>query len=139
MESPCDYGSRHPPCENMNTRNAEEWSVENGSDVYVNCLIEEGFPHAITIAQIRLETGKDIVLQKLIGLIGKYDKCNTEPRLHQYKHVYDELWVTHDIVMRGDRVVLPDSLKADAVGLAHEGHQCTDKTLNLLRQTCWFP
>ena len=117
MESPCDYVSRHPPCENMNTRNA----VENGSDVYVNHLIEEGFPHAITIAQIRLETGKDIVLQVLIGLIGKYDKCNTEPRLHQYKHVYDELWVTQDIVMRGDRVVLPDSLKADAVGL---GHQC---------------
>ena len=37
------------------------------------------------------------------------------------------------------KIVIPDSLYADAVALAHEGHQYIDKTLKLLRETCWFP
>ena len=35
--------------------------------------------------------------------------------------------------------VIPKSLKTNIIGLAHEGHQYAEKTLQLLRQTCWFP
>ena len=31
------------------------------------------------------------------------------------------------------------SLQANVIALSHEGHQGSDKTLKLLRQTCWFP
>ena len=41
--------------------------------------------------------------------------------------------------MRGSQAVTPTSLQAEIVGLAHEGHVGADKTLNLLRQSCWFP
>ena len=41
--------------------------------------------------------------------------------------------------MRGCQIVVPSSLRAKMIALAHEGHQSTDRTLNLLRQTCWFP
>ena len=49
------------------------------------------------------------------------------------------MWTIDGIVLKGNQVVLPVSLRANAIGLAHEGHQCADKTLQLLRQTCWFP
>ena len=41
--------------------------------------------------------------------------------------------------MKDNQAVLPVSLWANSVGLAHEGHRYADKTLQLLRQTCWFP
>ena len=41
--------------------------------------------------------------------------------------------------MRGSQAVIPTSLQAEIIGLAHEGHMGADKTLNLLRQSCWFP
>jgi len=41
--------------------------------------------------------------------------------------------------MKGSQIVLPASLQIDAISLAHEGHQYIDKTLQLLRKSCWFP
>ena len=41
--------------------------------------------------------------------------------------------------MRDNKIVIPPSLYADVIGLAHEGHAGCDKTLNLLRETCWVP
>ena len=41
--------------------------------------------------------------------------------------------------MKEHQIVIPKSLRAEVVGLAHEGHQNSDKTLSLLRQSCWFP
>ena len=38
--------------------------------------------------------------------------------------------------MRGTQVIIPESLQAEVIGLAHEGHMGATKTL---RQTCWFP
>ena len=59
--------------------------------------------------------------------------------LPQYKRVFDELTVVNDIIMRDNKIVIPPSLYADVIGLAHEGHAGCDKTLNLLRETCWCP
>ena len=41
--------------------------------------------------------------------------------------------------MRGTQIIIPDSLQAEVIGLAHEGHMGATKMLNLLRKTCWFP
>ena len=53
--------------------------------------------------------------------------------------MFEELSMVNGIAVRGRQIVVPVSLRADAIALAHEGHQCADKTINLLRQTCWFP
>ena len=59
--------------------------------------------------------------------------------LKSYRGIFNELWTVDDIVLKGNQAILPVSLQANITGLAHEGHQCADKTLQLLRQTCWFP
>ena len=41
--------------------------------------------------------------------------------------------------MRGTQIIIPESLQADVIGLAHERHMGATKMLSLLRQTCWFP
>ena len=59
--------------------------------------------------------------------------------LKSYRGSFDEMWTIDGIVLKDNQAVLPASLRAKAIGLAHEGYQRADKTLPLLRQTCWFP
>ena len=42
-------------------------------------------------------------------------------------------------MLRGEQIVLPSALWVRAVETAHEGHLYATKTLQLLRQSCWFP
>ena len=133
--SPCDYGSRHPPKQNFSAQQIEDWGIETGNEILVNRVLEESIPTAMGIDRIKAETAKDKVLTNVISLIGKHNRCD----IPDFKDVFQELWQYNGILMRGDKIVIPDSLHADAVALAHEGHQYIDKTLKLLRETCWFP
>ena len=40
--------------------------------------------------------------------------------------------------MQRSQAVIPTSLHAEIIGLVHDGHMGADKTLNLLRPSCWF-
>lgn len=45
----------------------------------------------------------------------------------------------NSILLRGSKVVIPTSLRDQAVSLAHEGHQGMAKTKELIRSKVWFP
>ena len=61
--------------------------------------------------------------------------------------VWNELAVVDGLVLRGDRIVIPDGELGNDVGnmrqwvveLGHEGHQGTDAIKRLLRTRLWFP
>ena len=133
----CDYGSHHPQIHAYSDEITAAWGTEYGKDIYVNRIIDDLLPKAVTIPMIQTELRKDQILLDLKEdiVINKY--CRNS--LPQYKIVFDELTVVNDIIMRDNKIVIPPSLYADVIGLAHEGHAGCDKTLNLLRETCWFP
>ena len=66
---------------------------------------------------------------------GDWSKCN----LSHYLGVKDELCVLDYLVLRGDRLVIPQSMREDVLRLAHEGHQGSVKTKNCLRAKVWWP
>ena len=41
--------------------------------------------------------------------------------------------------LMNEYLVVPKGLQADIIALTHEGHQCADKSLHLIRESCWFP
>ena len=53
--------------------------------------------------------------------------------------VKNKLSISNGLLLRGDRGVLPKSLRTRAVKLAHAGHQGIVTTKSLLRETVWFP
>ena len=55
-----------------------------------------------------------------------------------YKAVKDELWVVGQVVMRGTRIVMPQSLWKQTIMLAHEGHQGMVRTQARLREKVWW-
>jgi len=56
-----------------------------------------------------------------------------------YQSVKCELAECDGVLMRGDRIVVPVSLRGRALTLAHEGHQGLVKTKQRLRTKVWWP
>ena len=137
-KTPCDYGSRHPPnCSDLSEKELMDWCVEKDTDIFVNRIVADEVPCAIPFNLLQKETKDDPVLSNLIEDITIHMRCRKQ--LHQYKGIFSELSVTNGVVVRGRQMVIPASLQADVIGLAHEGHMGTDKTVKLLRETVWFP
>ncbi|KAK7910413.1 hypothetical protein WMY93_015097 [Mugilogobius chulae] len=69
----------------------------------------------------------------------KSTKCLPET-IAPYFQVRDELSVHDSLILRGtDRLVVPTTLRARVVDLAHEGHQGIVRTKQRLRELYWWP
>ena len=66
-------------------------------------------------------------------------RCPEKRHLAPYKPIWQELSIGLGILLRGERVVLPQALVGEAVDIAHKGHMGIAKTKQLLRSTVWFP
>ena len=55
-----------------------------------------------------------------------------------YKYVFSELAVVNRIVVRGDRIVVPETLRQRMVEIGHKGHQGKVRMKQLLRAHLWF-
>ena len=83
--------------------------------------------------EIQAAIAKDRVLQTVIEPCntGCWHEVNTydivQAALRQFQNIRDELTVNHhgNLVLRNAQIVMPTSLQARAVQLAHKGHQCT--------------
>ena len=56
-----------------------------------------------------------------------------------YSKVFSELAVVDGVVVRGDRVVIPSYFVPRVIAAAHEGHLGIEKTIQNVRERCWFP
>ena len=56
-----------------------------------------------------------------------------------YKALAEELWVLGQLVLRGDRIIMTESLWKHTIALAYEGHQGMTRTKARLREKVWWP
>ena len=56
-----------------------------------------------------------------------------------YTCIKNELCTIGKLVMRGDRIVIPNTLRKRILEAAHEGHQGIVKTKSRLRTKVWWP
>ena len=138
-DTPCDYGSRHPPKSDFSQQEIDDWCIEVGDDIYVNRVIEDSLPCAITVDMIKKEIVNDKDMKLLYECISTQNKGRVKKNLKQYVGVFPELYLYNGIILKGSQILIPPAFHSEVVGIAHEGHQYADKTLSLLRQTCWFP
>ena len=136
--NPSDYLSRHPDKETAAGERSTKITEE-----YINFVIDSAAPVAIGLEAIKRATKTDPVLQRILTLIqtGVWNEAANDPALRSYYNVKDELCANadSDIVLRGTRIVLPASLHALAIKLAHQGHQGIVRSKRLLRSKVWFP
>jgi hypothetical protein len=138
-QMPCDYGSRRgcPAAREYTEEEAENYGVELNDEIYVNTVVDEQLPQAITREVLRDAITKDSVMKMLAEDI-EAGACRKA--LTGFTHVFGELAIVDGLVVRGEhQLVIPRELQPLVVQLAHEGHMGVDKTLGLLRESCWFP
>ena len=146
-DNPSDYMSRHIG-NDTKKRNADKTSAEE----YVNFLAHHVIPKAMTMQEIQDATLADRTLQMLIDIIEKnsWNKLNAisttskgvnTDELKLFAKSRNELTVnaSKNIILRGSRLIVPQTLRARAISIAHEGHQGLVKTKQLIREKIWFP
>lgn len=99
----------------------------------------------MTIDEVAMQTAKDKTLTAVIQAIltnkwqGANDGINkaTFLTLHANR---DELSLAHEdsIILKGRRIVLPETLQNRPAKIAHAGHQGVVKSTALLREKVWF-
>ena len=131
-----NYTSRHPlPLEQSGKR---ELGTTNDVRHYVNFVSENDIPKAISKEEIIVSTGNDRELQKLIKCVEEKSIDHKDEDLRKYSNVFNELAVVDGLVLRGERIVVPQTLRGAALKIAHEGHQGIVRTKQLLRAHVWF-
>lgn len=129
-----DYLSRHP----LSSQPARERNI---AEQYVNYLIDNAIPKAMTLEEIDNACKTDTALQKLRQAITSGKWVLKDVDLQPYYKLRHELTAAADsnVILRGSQIIIPTSLRKRAVALAHEGHQGIVKTKQLMRQKVWYP
>ena len=101
--------------------------------------IQNDIPPAITLFEIQKATLEDPILSKLLVGLQTGNLSKKDSDFKDYANYFDELSIARDIVLRGERIVIPSSLIHKVVSFGHEGHQGIIKSKKLLRSKFWFP
>ena len=144
-DNPSDYMSRHPL---ESEKSSQECLV---AEEYVDFIAAESIPKAMTATEVIDATSMDPTLSAVKDLLltGRWYMMETKyaqdpsinfEALQSYCRVGNEITVTQDgLLMKGQKIVIPNKLQQQVVDLAHEGHQGLVKTKALIREKVWFP
>lgn len=94
------------------------------------------------IQDLKTHTSQDETLQELKSVILEgwpEQKSNVPPRTSTYFHVRDELSVQDGLIYRGERVVIPISMRKKILEQLHSSHLGTESTLRRARDCIFWP
>lgn len=92
---------------------------------------------ALTNAQVREESMKDLELQSVTSWLGRNEKWPIE--IAHFQAFQRNLYVNDGVLMKDEKLVLPLALRPRALHLAHRSHPGMSTMKNFLRQGLWWP
>ena len=107
------------------------------SEEYARTIVADAIPAPLAPRQVERESERDPTLHLVRHAITSGDWSKLQGTM--YKAVRDELWIMGQLVMRGNKVVMPEKLWNQTIQLAHEGHQGMVRTKSRLREKVWWP
>ncbi|KAK3752456.1 hypothetical protein QZH41_007498 [Actinostola sp. cb2023] len=108
-------------------------------DSYVNFVTANAVSNAVTLQEIQDATAKYHTLHNLAKVIATQRWYEAGRDVREYQQVKQELTVANGVILRGTRIIVPETLRQRMIMLAHSGHQGIVKTKRLLRDSVWFP
>ena len=116
--NPCDYASRHPiPLDRYMERELEKLAVAEEVEMHVNRVITHCLPEAVNWEMIARETNRDPIMARLKESIIK-GRLGKTPNLKPYEKIFEELTVARQLILFGERILVPEGLRADIIALA---------------------
>ena len=130
-DNPADYMSRHP----IYGEEADNRDME----IDIEALIRMDLPTAITVEELKQATKVSQEMLELEAAINRGYIEKHQDNLQPYKKMLEEITVMGGVIMRGERIVVPMSLRKKVVTVAHEAHPGMVRTKQLIKETMWFP
>ena len=130
-----DYLSRHSI-----SANKRDLRDTKDLEAYVNYIFHPSvIEPAVSIDDIKEALKKDKIALKLKISIknGTLDKNDLDLRC--FSKIFNELSIVKGLIVRGNHIYIPDSLRKTILRAAHEGHQGIVKTKQFLRDKVWYP
>ncbi|CAC5362482.1 unnamed protein product [Mytilus coruscus] len=115
--------------------------VENDIECFVNMVIRYTSMSDRNLEQITEETSNDDTLQILTRLIidGWPDEKNEVPKeVFEYWNFRDELSNVNGIILKGEKIIIPTSMRKNMLNKLHEGHLGIEKTRKLARDSIFW-
>lgn len=91
---------------------------------------------AISIEEIKDETAKDVTLQEVMKSLASQKWPSS---LVQYQALSKELGISNGVLIREERLILPEKLRSRALKIAHCGHPGKVTMKRSLREKVWWP
>ena len=111
-------------------------------EIEITRLVIEDQSLTSHLSEIAVETGKDTVLQSVIRHISEgwtTRKGHLPAALLPFWTIKDELSFGDGVVYRGDRIVVPTTLRKTLTAKLHQAHMGTESTLRRARTSLWWP
>ena len=92
--------------------------------------------------EIKEETQKDKLMNLLQSTIMNGwpdERGNTPKELHPYWNIRDELSVHKGLILKGSKIVIPQSMRKEILMKIHTGHQGKEKCKRRARQVVYWP
>ena len=109
------------------------------TEEYARSIVADTIPAALSPHLVERESERDPTLQLVRHVITSGDWTKLQGTT--YKAIRDEreLWIMGQLVMRGNKAVMPEKLWKQTIQLAHEGHRGMVRTKSRLREKVWWP
>ena len=111
-------------------------STINVADSYIRFVAENAVPSSVPIQEIEKASACDEELSMVRDAV-RSGRLEELPK--SYRNVGAEITILRKLILRGTRLVIPKSLRARILDLAHEGHQGIVKTKQRIRSKVWWP
>ena len=89
--------------------------------------------------RFEMATKSDEKLQELKNLLPILDARKLPSNLKEFNGVREELSVEGDLILRGDRIVVPQSLRQEILKRSHSGHPGICRLKSKLREAYYWP
>lgn len=106
------------------------------SDEHVHNIVENARPRAVSIAEIKRYSEEDAEILKVKKGIYSND---WDDSVKGYKIFESELCFFENVLLRGNRLVIPSKLRKNVLDAAHEGHPGIVAMKGRLRCKVWWP
>ena len=111
--------------------------TRNFAEEYVRLIAQTATPKAMTTRQMEKHSRRDAELSGVRRCIREGVWNNK--KCVKYMPVKEQLCVIGKVVLRGTRIVIPQSLRQQVLAIAHEGHVGICATKLRLRTKVWWP
>ena len=150
---PFTFTAHHVPGKDMEDADAlsraphqqpskEDHVMDEEIDFYVNEVVRQMPTTTLYQEKIKVETKKDKILQSVMNTMSlgwPQSKQLCPPPVQQFWDSRHDLTTVNGMLVKGNRIVIPNTMQKDVLHKLHSAHQGMDRTKRRARQSCYWP